>query len=438
MVSTVSLLGLALMLWAACGAACGQDYTYEKPPFNYWSRGLENPITRLQQRLDAGTAVLPMGDEQALLTSLLRELEIAPESQVLVFSKTSLQRDRITPQHPRALYFNEETYVGMVPGGLVELVTMERELGPIFYQLDPQRPDRKVPRLDRSESCMSCHGGGNTDYLPGLVVRSVFPDEHGEPLYQAGTSLIDQNSPLTQRWGGWYVTGNTGSLAHRGNALASMVDGNAVLRSKGAFNLTKLDQFISTRPYLRATSDVVSLLLLEHQVGMHNRITKANYEVRGAIERRQDLLRELGEPPGAELSGSALSVAQSHVEKVLQFLLFAGEAALPEGGVEGAEGTVEAFRQRRRATTDGRSLRDLQLLTRLLKYRCSYLIYAPEWDALPPPFLALVYHRLYDILTNKEPIKGYTHLIPSERQSIYEILRETKPGLTAEWQPSFK
>jgi hypothetical protein len=119
---------------------------------------------------------------------------------------------------------------------------------------------------------------------------------------------------------------------------------------------------------------------------------------------------------------------------VLAFLLFAGEAALPDGGIQGAEETKAAFLAPRKATKDGRSLRDLQLLTRILKYRCSYLIYTAEWDALPPPFLDLLYHKLYNILTNKEPVKGYEHLVPSERQQILEILRETKPGLPVYWK----
>jgi hypothetical protein len=418
-----------LALFALLTAAAAQDYAYEKAPFNYWSRELDNPVTRLQARLDSGKVVLPLGDEKATLAMLLKELEVSPESQVVVFSKTSLQRDRISRQHPRAIFFNEQTYVGTVPGGLFELTTMEKELGPIFYALDPNRPDRKVPRFDRNENCMSCHGGGTTDYLPGFVVRSVFPDEVGEPLYQAGTSLIDQNSPLTNRWGGWFVTGNTGNLTHRGNATATMLEGNAVLHSDGVYNQTTLDKFFETKRYLRPTSDVISLLILEHQAGMHNRITKATYDVRGAIERRMDLLTELGEKPGPGLTGSALSVAKSHVEKVLQFLLFAGEAALPEGGVEGSRATVDAFHERRIATKDGRSLRDLQLLNRVFKYRCSYLIYAPEWDGLPAPFLEMIYQRLYEILTSKEPIKGYEHLVTSERRNILEILRETKPGL---------
>ena len=428
----------ALALLGLLSAANAQDYAYEKAPFNYWSRELDNPITRLQKRLDEGKVVLPLGDEKALMAALLKELEVSPESQVVVFSKTSLQRDRISRQHPRSIFFNEQTYVGTVPGGLFELTTMEKELGPIFYHLDANRPDRKVPRFDRTENCMSCHGGGTTDYLPGFVVRSVFPDEVGEPLYQAGTSLIDQNSPLNNRWGGWFVTGNTGNLSHRGNATATMLEGNAQLHSDGVFNQTNLDKFFDTKRYLRSSSDVVSLLVLEHQAGMHNRITKASYDVRGAIERRMDLLTELGEKPENGLSGSALSVAKSHVEKVLQFLLFAGEAALPEGGVQGSRATVDAFLERRIATKDGRSLRDLQLLNRIFKYRCSYLIYAEEWDSLPAPFLEMVYQRLFDILTSKEPVKGYEHLVASERQSILEILRETKKGLPAYWMKDAK
>lgn len=415
------------------GTGWSQDYVYERAPFDYWSESVHTRISEIEQRVTKGQLKLPLAEPKEALSLLLKECNIPVESQVVVFSKTSLQRDRITPTNPRVIYFNERTYIGWVPGGLLELTDFHPELGPIFYQLDLDRPDRKTPKFDRSETCMSCHAGGMTDNLPGLMSRSVYPNDRGEPLFQAGTSLIDQQSPLEMRWGGWYVTGNHGSLVHRGNAFAEMVGNTAVINTKTTSNKATLDAYFDTSRYLRSTSDIVALLVLDHQVGMHQRLTKASYDVRLAIKRRTDLLKELKEKEEEILSGSALSVAKSHVEKILEFLLFCGEAALPEDGIEGSPEFQKAFTSTRKATKGGRSLKDFQLLSRIFKYRCSYLIYSPEWDALPKPFLDMLNRRLHDILTSPTPVAGYEHLSATERENILSILQETKPTLPPYW-----
>lgn len=422
----ISFLCLSIL---ATISSAQQDYVYEKAPFNYWSADIVSPVTKLGEKLASGEVVLPLKDEKETLREILKQWNVPVESQVLVFSKTSFQRDRITPSTPRAIYFNEQTYVGIVPGGLLEIAQMDSKLGPIFYTFDRNRPDRKFPRFDRDEACMNCHSGGMTDYLPGLLVRSVFPNDRGEPLFQAGTSLVDQQTPLENRWGGWYVTGKFGSANHRGNATAEMVDGKAVVKpfDPAAENFPK-DR------YLAPSSDVLALLVLDHQIGMHQRLTKASYDVTLALKRRIELLQDLGEEPGNGLSASALSVATSHVDKVLEFLFFCKEAPLPEGGIEGLTAYAEGFQKNRKSTKDGRSLKDLQLLNRLLKYRCSYFIYSQEWDNLPPPFLEMLYKRMHEILTSKEPVKGYEHLVDSERKAIVEILKETKEGLPADWK----
>jgi len=346
-----------------------------------------------------------------------------------------LQRDRIRPDTPRALYFNDECYAGWVPGGLVELAGMDPALGPIFYSLNPGRTDRKVPRLDRADDCMNCHGTGMTNRLPGVMLRSVFPDSDGNVLLQAGTSLIDHTSPIEERWGGWYVTGKHGNVQHMGNCIAVQAkDGSVTLdKAKGA-NITSLAPFFDTSRYLRADSDIVALMTLEHQVAMQSRLVEAAYDVRMAMRRQADLRRELGEPATEEYVGSCLVVANSHLEKIMQCLLFCGEAKMPEGGVDGGPAFQDAFRGSRRATADGRSLKDFQLLTRLFKHRCSYLIYTRTWEALPERFRGMLYRRMFDILTAKEPVKGYEHLSESERKDILEILRETKEGLPGYWK----
>lgn len=412
--------------------AAAQSPVYEEEPHNYWTRPLDDFGSRLEKALAAGTLKLE-GTGREVLDRLLAEWKIPAASQVLVFSKTSLQRDRIAPWTPRALYFNEECYVGWCPGGLLEVTTIDPVLGPIFYGLDPNRPERERIHLDRTDNCMNCHGGSMTGGVPGVFIRSVFTGGDGQPMLQAGSHFTDHTSPLEERWGGWYVTGTHGSVEHMGNATAEEKGGMVSLDTGKYANLRSLEKLVALDKYPAQTSDIVALMVLEHQVGMQSRLTEAAYDVRGAIHRRTQLLKELNEPVTDDLTGSALSVARSHVEKVLKCLLYAGEARLPEGGVEGDKAFRDAWRANRIEDSKGRSLKDFQLLDRMMKYRCSSLIYSRSWDALPAPFKSLLYTRLKEILTSPAPVKGYEHLPAGERTAILEILRETRKDLPEGW-----
>jgi hypothetical protein len=370
------------------------------------------------------------------MRQILAALGVPEASQVLVFSKTSLQKDLISPSTPRAMFFSDDCYVGWVPGGMAEFSGIDPHLGPIFYFLNPDRPDRATPRLDRPENCMNCHGGSMTNNVPGVMIRSVFTDHDGGLLLQAGTSLIDHTSPLESRWGGWYVTGKHGDSRHMGNATANVHGSSVDLnREKGA-NLTDLSGHFNTSRYLRPDSDIVALMTLEHQVAMHSRLTEAAYDLRSAITRQKALRRELNEPETDEFVGSTKTVAESHAQKVLQCLLFCGEAEMPDGGIDGSRDFKDAFRANRRTSPEGKSLKDFQLLTRLFKYRCSYLIYSAQWDALPERFRLLLYDRLLAILTATSPVRGFEHLGPGERTDILQILRTTKQDLPDAWKQS--
>lgn len=427
-------IAAAVFLFSVSGA-CAQRLEYEEEPHNYFSAALNDSCTMLDKALTEGKCGIDLGGGKNMVREVLRHLKVPEASQVLVFSKTSAQKDRISPSTPRALFFNDECYVGWVPGGMMEFAGMDPHLGPVFYFLNPNRPDRATPRLDRTESCMNCHGGSMTNRVPGLMLRSVFPDSDGNMLLQAGTSLIDYTSPISERWGGWYVTGMHGAMEHMGNVTASRsADGTVSMNKKMGANLRSLGQLFDTSQYLRSDSDIVALMTMEHQVAMHSRLVEAAYDVRTAIGRQMALRRELAEPPTEEFIGSTKVVADSHVEKVLQCLLFCGEAVLPEGGVDGGPDFQDAFRANRRAAPDGKSLKDFQLLNRLFKYRCSYLIYGRSWDALPEKFRELLYHRLHTILASEAPVKGYEHLTPGERREILEILCATKEGLPDYWK----
>ncbi len=426
-----------IRLLAAAGlvaTASAQRIEYEEEPHRYFSREMHDDCTQLDQALREGKAVLDLSTSRTMLDSTLKALQLSTATQVLVFSKTSLQRDLISPSTPRAIYFNDETYAGWVPGGVLELTAMDPEAGPVFYFLNRQRPDRAIPMLDRPDNCMDCHGGSMTGNLPGLMVRSVYPDSSGTPLLQAGTSLTDHTSAIPTRWGGWYVTGQHGVMRHMGNAIAVAADGQVTMdREKGA-NLRSLAGFFDISRYPRGDSDIVALMMLEHQVAMHNALTAAAYQVRVSMWRQTALRRELGEPATGEYTGSAALVASSHVKKVMHCLLYCEEAPMPEGGVEGGPDFQEAFRANRLSAPGGKSLKDFQLLTRLMKYRCSHLIYSRMWEALPERFKDMLYRRLYEILTAPAPPEEFRHLGDSERRDILMILRATMPRLPDYWK----
>lgn len=431
-VPVVNWFPLLFAAFAVC-PLYAQRLEYEEAPHNYFSAPLEDDATKLDDDLAAARFSLPAGDDLASVRAVLKQLKIDESSQVLVFSRTSVQRDRIRPGSPRALYFNDENYAAWVPGGVMEIASIDPVLGPIFYTLNFDRPDRTVPRLDRPQSCLDCHGAGMTNQVPGLMLRSVFPDKDGSPFFQAGTSLIDQNSEFDIRWGGWYVTGEHGQSRHRGNVIAQNKGGNITLDTAKGANVKSLEEFFPVKNYARGDSDIVALMVLEHQTGLTSRLVEASYAVRGAIVRQRDLRRELGDPPTEELVGTAKIIADSHAEKILKYLLFIGESPLPEGGIEGGPDFIADFLSRHPAPAGGKSLTEFDLKTRLFKYRCSYLIHSRVWDALPQKFLDLLYQRLHTILTAKVPPAPYGEIPAEERFAIFEILRASKSGLPAKW-----
>src|SRR5262249_2694576 len=140
-------------------------------------------------------------------------------SQVLVFSKTSFQRERIAPKTPRAVYFNDEVVVGYCRRGQVmEIAVSDEVIGTAFYTFGQTEEVKPVP--DRqTESCLVCHNTTANQGFPGHLVRSVYADRQGNPLLANGSFRTDHTSPLAERWGGWYVTGTSGRQKHLGNMI---------------------------------------------------------------------------------------------------------------------------------------------------------------------------------------------------------------------------
>jgi hypothetical protein len=267
----------------------------------------------------------------------------------------------------------------------------------IFYSLDQEQSIH--PRLVRREECMHCHYGGSTLGVPGLVVRSVHADRYGQALLSARAFVTDHRSAIDQRWGGWYVTGLSGVQHHLGNQTVADRDQPEYDRAAGS-NVTSLDRFTDTGANLAPSSDIVSLMVLEHQTRFTNLVTRLGWESR------------LGRPIDAT------------VDELVRYLLFADEVALREP-IRGGRAFAEAFARGAKSDSKGRSLRDFDLEHRLFRYRCSYLIFTAQFDGLPAPARHAVLRNLYAILTGATP----SHLQPEERRAILEILRETKPSL---------
>jgi hypothetical protein len=421
-------LGSLLLFPILCLAGKQHQDDFDHPAIDYLKRPATDAVTRLQKQIDAGQVHLTYNARNGYLSSVLAQLKIPVSSQMLVFSKTSFQRDLITPNSPRALYFNDNTYVGWVQdGSVVEVATQDPQLGAVFYTLTQTAAGR--PQFQRqSYECLQCHSGGMTAGVPGHIMRSVYTHIDGQPEFRAGTYLTTDQSPLSERWGGWYVTGKHGTMRHMGNVFAKGEENVILDREKGANRVT-LKGLVDTAPYIVPTSDIVALLVAEHQTSVQTLLTKANYYSRMALYDEARLNAELKRPADYH-SDSTQSRIRSVCEPLLKAMLFVQEAPLTDA-VTGTSGYAEQFAVQGPFDHQYRSLRQLDLHRRLLRYPCSYLIYSEAFNALPVEAKTYLYRRLHAILTAADPGKDFAHLSPSDRKAILEILTDTKPDFAA-------
>ncbi len=402
----------------------------DHPAIQYKSAAVSDRVARLQQQLREGKTKLNYDERHGYLEGVLKALDVPVASQVLVYSKTSFQAPRISPRMARALYFTDDVYVGWVPGGdVLEFASTDPRQGVVFYTMD-QDANAK-PRIDRRDECLQCHASGGTLGVPGLMVRSLYVERSGMPLFGAGGFVTDHRSPLSQRWGGWYVTGTHGSQRHMGNVVVEDRDHPDDLdREKGA-NVTDLKTRIDIANYLAPSSDIAALMVLEHQTRMTNLITRVGWETRMALSDQQAINRALGEPED-QVSDSARRRIENAAEALLKYLLFADEALL-EAPVRGTPAFATEFESRGVRDHAGRSLRQLEMTHRMFRYPCSYLIYSEAFDSLPDVVRDRIYRRLWQVLTGQDQTPLFARLQVSDRKAIYEILLDTKKNLPAYW-----
>lgn len=415
-------------------SAVAQTEDYELPPINYSKSQPHDAISRLEKRLASGQLKFA-GDDKQIARALLHELQIPEDSQIVVFSKTSFQRKRIEPSHPRALYFSDSCYVGWVPGGLMEVTTIDPQLGPVFYSFDPHAPVTKgSPQFNRDGDCLTCHATSGVNNMPGVFARSVFPDDTGEPLLRHGSELVDYRTPFDHRWGGWYVTGQHGTATHRGNVFAHEKGDDLVVDFQKGANITNLSKFFDTDNYLRGSSDIVALMVFEHQLAMQDAIIQAGFRCRRMMDYQNKLQHDLKEPITDEPTyDSVKSVFASSARDLVDCLLFKDEATLPDG-IKGSPAFQRAFQANAKTINGVGSLKDLSLDGHLVKNRCSYLIYTESFLALPKLLKDRVYDLLDKALKSKTPDERYSYLADDERARIVKILRATHPDLAVKWR----
>jgi hypothetical protein len=424
------LWGIACLLFS--GRVEAQKDSFEGPPVNYLSNEVHDPVAILAKELSLGDAALEYDPKHGFLKSILAALSIPESSQVLVFSKTSLQLQRISPRHPRAIYFNDDVYVGWCfHGDVIELASTDPEQGAIFYTLKQSDSPNPSMLRDRGQ-CLTCHASSRTQDVPGYLVRSVYPDKAGHPILGSGTFTTDHTSQFKNRWGGWYVTGSHGRMEHMGNQIFSdEKESNTQLIGQ---NCKSLEEYLDTSAYLTPHSDLVALMVLEHQTQMHNAITAANFETRQALAQSYDMNRLLEREEGF-VSESAQRRMESVADQLLYHLFMCDEFQLQDP-VSGTSDFAKDFSKRAKADSKGRSLRDFDLQTRLFKYPCSYLIYSPSFDRLPNKVLEIVVAKALRILKGEDASPKYSHLTEECRAAILEILIETKPMIREAVQQS--
>ena len=388
----------------------------DDPAINYATAPVNNVVEDVNRQLEAGALDLAFEGRAGYLRSAIEALKIPVDSQLLVFSRASLQGKQINEQNPRAIFFNDRVALGWVRGGdLLEVAAHDERSGVVFYTLAQRADAAEPPRFKRAFICLGCHMAGDTLGVPGFLMFSTT-----RPNPAQGFSLprfVDQTDAMERRFGGWFVTGSSGKTKHMGNDAAA-------LDTRASRELTSVEGLFDAEGYRTLSSDIVSHLVFTHQIGMTNLLTRAGWQARVADPALH--------PPYTASPGEEERIAlmmKGVASEVVDHLLFVDEAALTDR-VRGQSGFAERFAASGPRDRQGRSLYELDLNRRVMKYPCSYLIYSPAFDALPPRAKDPIYARLWEVLSGEERDARYHKALSrADRQAIVEILRDTKKDL---------
>ena len=404
---------IACAAWSAAVISSAQfddaPFDLDHPAIAYSTRQTTSVVDALNARAQAGQVSLPYDDTTGYLKSVLDALNVSVDSQIVVFSKTSLQSRIIQPRNPRVIYFNDSVVVAWVRGGFIEIAAHDPAQGAVFYRV--LRATAGPPAMFCDNGCLQCHNSFATLGVPGFLAKSVPSAVDGNALPWLGNYLTDHRSPIAERWAGWFVTGKAGTSRHLGNAPVADRNINDVTIEDANLNLSDLRSRFDTSGYLSPHSDVVALLVFDHQLRMMNLLTRIGWQAR--------TLAHDGRSEAAILTG-----LRDIATETVDYMLFVDEA--PLSGVSGTSGFAESFSRRGPRDSQGRSLRDLDLKHRLFTHPCSYMIYSDAFEQLPPAAKRAIYARLWDVLSGAVRTPKYARLSAVDRDGIIEILRETK------------
>ena len=386
----------------------------ETEALKYSKEPTTGPVARLIQKIEAGTVTLEWDAQRGWLPSFQKAVGVDSASQTLVFSKTSLQREHIHPGNPRAIFFSDDVYLGYIPGSpLMEVSEVDPRLGGIFYVVEQAPTDKPV--IKRVDNCLECHASSRTMGVPGHLFRSVETDRLGIMDLTTGIEPVDHRTPLSDRWGGWYVTGTHGTAQHRGNRM-----GDDFVQAKSnpsiGGNKTRLDEFFDPSKYPATGSDIAALMVLGHQVHGHNFIARVHYMAAQHLA-----------------AYGHVDYLKSPVEGLVKQLLLSEEVAL-EHPIRGNPEFVRVFEASGPRDRNGRSLRQLDMQQRLFKHPCSFLIHSEAFRQLPGPLKQKVYRRMAEVLSGADTSNAFKHLTASDRTSVCEILTETLEDLPLDWK----
>jgi len=391
---------------------------FRKPPHNYLTHEAKDRFAGLLKQIQSGEVKLDTSNDKTFLTSILAALDIPVSSQIMVFSASSLQSEIINPRNPRALYFNEDTYVGFVPNGKVEVISMDPTHAAIFYIFDGLRPGGALPNIARSEKCFNCHAGNATRRVPGLIAESLLPMASGASLETYRRDEQGHQIPLEQRFGGWHLTGGHHIPTTHANLMG-------VATEAGKFDKVsaKPGEMWDIDRHLLPTSDILPNLLHEHQLGFENRVFHAAY-----------VMRQLLADGRGSLPFSAKAEVEKLAEELARYVLFSDEAKLPREGIEGDTNFMRDFARNRKPAKSGLALKDFDLKSRIFKHRASYMLYTESWEKLPTVLKDRVYYKMAEGLREQNPGPIGAHIPVEEKRAIRSILKETLPGLPNWWR----
>mgnify|MGYP001172255195 FL=1 len=401
-------------------------YAREYPVMRYSTRNPTDRVTELQRKIARGEAELAFEPAGGYLASLLASLDIPVSSQMLVFSGTSLQARLVSSNRPRAIYFTDDVYIAWLQGSdLLEIATLDVNLGPVFYTLRQEESD--TPDFQRHTGfCLQCHdsyglsGGG----VPRFLIGSGPTDARGRSTSHDGWIVTTDETPLSRRWGGWYVTGTHWDQEHAGNDVVRRAPDPVLETEAATHNRTDLTGLLDTGPYPTGHSDIVALMVVEHQIYVQNLITRVNWEVRTLLDAQAEQ-SDRGRDSAAGVEVDIEAEIAAITEPLVRAMLFVNEAQITSP-IVGTSGFRSEFESRGPWDGEGRSLRDMDLTRRLFRYPMSFLIYSEGFDALAVEAKDRVFRRVWEVLAGVDRSGAFDHVSVMDRSAVLEILRDTQ------------